>query len=83
VAAEHRTQFLVRIPDHQDVAAIGTGNKQALFGAFSKYLIRSVKDLYVLRLYERFGGTGPSGFFWASPATTARSLTLAHIRLEL
>ncbi len=47
---------------NQDVAAIGTGNKQALFGAFSKYLIRSVKDLYVLRLDERFAELGQVAF---------------------
>jgi HK97 family phage major capsid protein len=47
---------------NQDVAAIGTGAKQILFGAMSKYLIRTVKDLYVLRLDERYAEFGQVAF---------------------
>jgi len=47
---------------NQDMAAIGTGNKQMLFGALNKYIIRSVKELSVLRLNERYAELGQVGF---------------------
>jgi HK97 family phage major capsid protein len=47
---------------NQDMPVIGTGNNQMLFGAFNKYIIRSVKDLYVLRLDERFAELGQVAF---------------------
>jgi HK97 family phage major capsid protein len=47
---------------NQDMPVIATGAKQMLFGAFSKYLIRTVKDLYVLRLDERFAELGQVAF---------------------
>jgi HK97 family phage major capsid protein len=47
---------------NQDMPVIGTGLKQMLFGAFNKYLIRTVKDLYVLRLDERFAELGQVAF---------------------
>jgi HK97 family phage major capsid protein len=47
---------------NQDMPVIATGAKQMLFGAFNKYIIRSVKDLYVLRLDERFAELGQVAF---------------------
>lgn len=43
---------------NQDMPVIGTGNVQAVFGALNKYLIRSVKELSVLRLDERYAEFG-------------------------
>lgn len=42
--------------------ASGTANNFMLFGDFSKYIIRSVKNLSVLRLDERFADYGQVGF---------------------
>lgn len=39
---------------NQDMPAVGTGNNCVLFGALNKYIIRSVKELAILRLSERF-----------------------------
>jgi HK97 family phage major capsid protein len=47
---------------NQDMPLIGTGNKQMLFGAFDKYIIRSVKELSILRLTERFAEFGQTAF---------------------
>jgi HK97 family phage major capsid protein len=47
---------------NQDMPAIGTGNRQLLFGALDKYIIRSVKELAVLRLNERFAELGQTAF---------------------
>lgn len=47
---------------NQDMPAIGTGNSQILFGALNKYMIRSVKELSVLRLDERFAEFGQVAF---------------------
>lgn len=38
---------------NQDMAAIATGQKTVLFGAFQKYIVRSVRDPMILRLNER------------------------------
>jgi HK97 family phage major capsid protein len=47
---------------NQDMPLIGTGNKQMLFGALNKYIIRSVKELAILRLNERFAELGQTAF---------------------
>jgi HK97 family phage major capsid protein len=47
---------------NQDMPVIATSAKQMLFGAFNKYIIRSVKDLYVLRLDERYAELGQVAF---------------------
>ncbi len=47
---------------NSDMDQIATGKKTVLFGAFSKYIIRRVKELAVLRLVERFADYGQVGF---------------------
>jgi len=47
---------------NQDMPAIGTGNKQILFGALNKYIIRSVKELAIVRLNERYAELGQTAF---------------------
>jgi len=47
---------------NQDMPVIGTGNKQMLFGALDKYIIRQVKELTILRLNERFAELGQTAF---------------------
>jgi HK97 family phage major capsid protein len=47
---------------NQDMDVIGTGHKQVLFGAMNKYIIRTVKDLSVLRLDERYAELGQVAF---------------------
>jgi HK97 family phage major capsid protein len=47
---------------NQDMPAIGTGNTQMVFGAMDKYIIRSVKELTILRLNERFAELGQTAF---------------------
>jgi len=47
---------------NQDMPLIGTGNKQMLFGALEKYIIRSVKELSILRLTERYAELGQTAF---------------------
>lgn len=40
---------------NQDMASPANGAKWALFGDFSKYIIRVVRDMRIVRLNERFG----------------------------
>jgi HK97 family phage major capsid protein len=47
---------------NQDVAAQGVSHKSALFGNFSKYLIRDVQEFVLLRLVERYAEYGQVGF---------------------
>jgi HK97 family phage major capsid protein len=47
---------------NQDMPLIGTGAKQMLFGALDKYIIRSVKELAIVRLNERFAELGQTAF---------------------
>lgn len=47
---------------NNDLATIATGAKTMLFGDFSRYVIRRVKDLSIVRLTERFADFGQVGF---------------------
>lgn len=47
---------------NQDVAAMATGAKPILFGAFKKYYIRDVMGITVLRLVERYAEYAQVGF---------------------
>jgi HK97 family phage major capsid protein len=47
---------------NQDMAALGSNAKAMLFGALNKYVIRSVKELSVVRLSERFADFGQVAF---------------------
>jgi HK97 family phage major capsid protein len=47
---------------NQDMPVIGTGNVQMVFGALDKYIIRSVKELAIVRLNERFAELGQTAF---------------------
>jgi len=47
---------------NQDMPVIATGAKQMLFGALDKYIIRSVKELSILRLTERYAELGQTAF---------------------
>jgi HK97 family phage major capsid protein len=47
---------------NEDLAAVATGNITVLFGDLSKYLIRRVKEMGVLRLVERFADYGQIAF---------------------
>lgn len=47
---------------NQHMAAIGTGNKPMLFGDFTKYWIRRVRGVQVLRLTERYADYNQTGF---------------------
>jgi HK97 family phage major capsid protein len=47
---------------NQSMAAIGSGNKPLLFGDFSKYFIRRVVGVQVLRLTERYADYNQTGF---------------------
>lgn len=47
---------------NQDMASVATGNKSVLFGDFSKYLVRRVKDITVIRLNERYADYHQVGF---------------------
>ena len=40
---------------NQDMAILGDGAKWILFGDFSKYIIRVVRDMRIVRLNERYG----------------------------
>jgi len=44
------------------VVAMGTDAKPVLFGKLDKYIIRSVKELSILRLNERFADFGQVAF---------------------
>jgi HK97 family phage major capsid protein len=47
---------------NQDMASIATTNKTVLFGDFSKYLIRNVREITMLRLVERYADFHQVGF---------------------
>ena len=47
---------------NNDMAAVAVNAKSLAFGDFSKYLIRRVKELMVLRLTERFADYGQVAF---------------------
>jgi HK97 family phage major capsid protein len=47
---------------NQDMPLIATGAKQMLFGALEKYIIRSVKELAIVRLNERYAELGQTAF---------------------
>ena len=47
---------------NQDVASIATGTKPILFGDFSKYFIRDVMDILIVRLDERYAEAAQSAF---------------------
>ncbi len=47
---------------NQDMPALGSNAKPVIFGGLDKYIIRSVKELTVLRLNERFADFGQVAF---------------------
>jgi len=47
---------------NQSMASPGSTAKKVLFGDFSKYIIRDVRDFYMLRLDERFAELGQVAF---------------------
>jgi HK97 family phage major capsid protein len=47
---------------NQDVASMAANAKSILFGDFSKYKVRRVLDIMVLRLVERYADFGQVGF---------------------
>jgi HK97 family phage major capsid protein len=47
---------------NQSMAAPGSGNKDMLFGDFSKYIIRDVRDVVLIRLDERYADYHQVGF---------------------
>jgi HK97 family phage major capsid protein len=47
---------------NNDLATLATGAKTMLFGDFSKYVCRKVRDLSILRLTERFADYGQVAF---------------------
>lgn len=47
---------------NQHMAAMTTGNKSMLFGQFSKYMIRNVAGILVMRLVERYADYNQTGF---------------------
>lgn len=47
---------------NQDMASLATGNKTVLYGDFSKYVVREVKDTTLLRLAERYADQHSVGF---------------------
>jgi HK97 family phage major capsid protein len=47
---------------NQDMAAMAANAKSILFGDFSKYIVRDVMDITLLRLEERYAEVGQVGF---------------------
>jgi HK97 family phage major capsid protein len=47
---------------NQDMAVMGVSAKSILFGNFSKYVVRDVREFTVLRLQERYAEFGQVGF---------------------
>jgi HK97 family phage major capsid protein len=47
---------------NQSMAAPGSGNKAVLFGDFSKYMIRDVREITLVRLNERYADYHQVGF---------------------
>jgi HK97 family phage major capsid protein len=47
---------------NQDVPSLGSNSKFLLFGKMDKYIIRSVKELSILRLDERYAEFGQVAF---------------------
>ncbi len=68
---------------NQDMAAIGSGNKPILFGDFSKYYIRRVAGVQVLRLAERYADYNQVGFLaferWDGNLVDAGTHPLKHL----
>jgi len=62
MAGEPDTLLGYPIVVNNDVAAMGTSAKSIAFGDFSKYLIRRVKDITLLRLNERYADAHQVGF---------------------
>lgn len=56
---------------NQHMASIATGNKVALFGDFSKYYIRRVAGVQVLRLTERYADYNQTAFLMFARADGA------------
>lgn len=48
---------------NQDMAQLGAGNKTMLFGDFSKYAVRKVRDIVIRRLDERYAENLQVAFF--------------------
>ena len=61
-AGEPDTLLGYPIVINNDVAAMGTSAKSIAFGDFSKYLIRRVKDVTLVRLNERYADSHQVGF---------------------
>jgi HK97 family phage major capsid protein len=53
---------------NQDIAAMAVSAKSVLFGDFSKYIVRDVMDITLLRLEERYAEVGQVGFIAFSRA---------------
>ncbi len=68
---------------NQHMAAIGAGNKSMLFGDFSKYFIRRVAGVQVLRLTERYADYNQTGFLafqrWDGNLVDAGTHPLKHL----
>jgi HK97 family phage major capsid protein len=47
---------------NDDMPAIGTGNRSILFGALSKFIVRDVRDITLVRLDELFALNGQIGY---------------------
>jgi hypothetical protein len=58
---------------NQSMATPGSGVKSMLFGDFSKYIIRDVREVTLLRLDERFAELPPGGFLAFSRRTATCS----------
>lgn len=68
---------------NQHMAAIGSGNKSMLFGDFSKYFIRRVVGVQVLRLTERYADYNQTGFLafqrWDGKLVDAGTNPIKHL----
>lgn len=68
---------------NQHMAAIGSGNKPLLFGDFSKYFIRRVAGVQVLRLTERYADYNQTGFLafqrWDGNLVDAGTHPIKHL----
>lgn len=48
---------------NQDMANIATGNKSVLFGSLQKFVVRTAREITMVRLVERYAEKGQVGFF--------------------
>jgi HK97 family phage major capsid protein len=57
--------LLLNAPYHinQDMANIATGNKSVIFGSLQKFIVRTARDVTMVRLVERYAEKGQVGFF--------------------